>query len=55
MVRASFELPRMFNKGESENKYERCKKNDEYFGETARYIFPVVQSSLLKNGTFCLF
>lgn len=55
MARASFELPKTFNKGESENKHERCNKNDEDFGETARHVFPVVQSCLLKSGSFCLF
>lgn len=55
MARASFDLPKTFNKGESENKHEHCNKNYEDFGETARHIFPVVQSSLLKSGLFCLF
>lgn len=55
MARASSELPKTFNKGESENKHERCNKNDEDFEETARHVFPVVQSSLLKSGSFCLF
>lgn len=54
MARASFELPKMFNKGESENKHESCIKNYEDFGETARYIFPVVQSPLLANSSFYL-
>lgn len=55
MAKASFELPKMFNKEESENKHERCNKNDEDFGETARHIFPMVQSSLLESSSFCLF
>lgn len=32
MARASFELPKMFNKGESENKHESCIKNMRILG-----------------------